>query len=189
MDFLILLTAWIWIPLIPLRLLLHAGVSFWRRLKGASVWVIAVYFFLIDLFLYKKSSLFLDWQFSPIPFSIPIGVSLVLFALLFHFWTVQTLGLSTLFLRPQMNPEKIKISIVIMGPYRWVRHPFYLVDWVMLLGLTLLTSSWLVLCIFGAALITIPFVTRFEEEELVERFGDEYRQYQKQVPRLIPRWR
>jgi protein-S-isoprenylcysteine O-methyltransferase Ste14 len=28
-----------------------------------------------------------------------------------------------------------------------------------------------------------------EERELIERFGDEYRKYQREVPRLIPRWR
>jgi protein-S-isoprenylcysteine O-methyltransferase Ste14 len=29
----------------------------------------------------------------------------------------------------------------------------------------------------------------FEERELVERFGEEYRKYQRRVPQLIPRLR
>ena len=28
-----------------------------------------------------------------------------------------------------------------------------------------------------------------EERELIERFGEEYRAYQRKVPGLIPRWR
>jgi len=29
----------------------------------------------------------------------------------------------------------------------------------------------------------------FEEQELIDRFGEEYRKYQQEVPRFIPRWR
>ena len=29
----------------------------------------------------------------------------------------------------------------------------------------------------------------FEERELIDRFGEEYRKYQREVPPFIPRWR
>ena len=32
-------------------------------------------------------------------------------------------------------------------------------------------------------------VLMFEERELVNRFGEEYRQYQSEVPQIIPRFR
>lgn len=40
-----------------------------------------------------------------------------------------------------------------------------------------------------AVVFPIGFVMlRFEERELVDRFGDEYRRYQHEVPQIIPRW-
>jgi hypothetical protein len=32
-------------------------------------------------------------------------------------------------------------------------------------------------------------MTVFEEQELIDRYGEEYRKYQGEVPRFIPRWR
>ena len=43
----------------------------------------------------------------------------------------------------------------------------------------------LVLLLFPVGHLTMVL----EERELVERFGDAYRQYQREVPRLIPRFR
>ena len=34
----------------------------------------------------------------------------------------------------------------------------------------------------------VYLITVLEEHELIERFGEEYRRYQREVPRLIPRW-
>lgn len=189
MDLIVLLTCWIWVPLIPLRIVLHARVPFWRRLKGYSLWLILGYCLVVDGILYTVSASFLHLRFTPLPALSLIGIVLILVALFFQFWTIQTLGLSTLFLGPEMLPERIKTSLVIVGPYSRVRHPFYLVDWLLLLGITLLTSSLAVLAIFISSLLTIPWVTFCEEKELVERFGETYRQYQQEVPRLIPKWR
>jgi steroid 5-alpha reductase family enzyme len=43
----------------------------------------------------------------------------------------------------------------------------------------------LMLLVVPAGLVMVVF----EERELVGRFGDDYRKYQREVPRFIPRWR
>jgi protein-S-isoprenylcysteine O-methyltransferase Ste14 len=43
--------------------------------------------------------------------------------------------------------------------------------------------------LFAAALPVFYAITVLEERELVDRFGERYRRYQREVPRLVPRWR
>jgi protein-S-isoprenylcysteine O-methyltransferase Ste14 len=70
-----------------------------------------------------------------------------------------------------------------------VRHPRYLSALVSLVGIALL-SNYIGLYIFVLLLIPVGYVTMvLEERELVERFGDAYCQYQREVPRIIPRFR
>jgi len=42
------------------------------------------------------------------------------------------------------------------------------------------------LALFGALSVYLYVGTFFEERRLVHEFGDAYREYQRQVPRLIP---
>jgi protein-S-isoprenylcysteine O-methyltransferase Ste14 len=38
------------------------------------------------------------------------------------------------------------------------------------------------------AIVTGAIMIRTEEKELVERFGEAYRDYQQEVPAIVPRW-
>jgi len=77
--------------------------------------------------------------------------------------------------------------LVVQGPYRYVRHPLYLGVVLLVLG------SWLLLdysfLLVSAILLLLWFnfvVARFEEEELRAIFGEQYEEYSKEVPRIIP---
>lgn len=77
--------------------------------------------------------------------------------------------------------------LVTTGPYRWVRHPFY-VACVMALCGSLATSNWFI--ILGSAIAWFAFLlprTRIEEQNLITRFGDDYRNYMRRVGRFWPR--
>jgi protein-S-isoprenylcysteine O-methyltransferase Ste14 len=78
-------------------------------------------------------------------------------------------------------------TLVVHGPYRWVRHPLYTVGFLFFVGLSLLTANWF---IFVTMLITFMILlarTPIEEEKLIERFGDQYRQYMQKTGRFIPK--
>jgi protein-S-isoprenylcysteine O-methyltransferase Ste14 len=63
------------------------------------------------------------------------------------------------------------------GPYKYVRHPTYAGMYVPFFGLGLVFFSW---WWFVVMMIFVPFwypECRAEEEELMERYGDEYIDY------------
>jgi protein-S-isoprenylcysteine O-methyltransferase Ste14 len=74
------------------------------------------------------------------------------------------------------------------GPYRFVRNPMYIGGVSMLLGLSLyLTSTSMAFFALVAFLLIHTFVVFAEEPGLRKRFGQEYEDYCKTVPRWIPR--
>lgn len=78
--------------------------------------------------------------------------------------------------------------LVVRGPYRHVRNPMITSVLLMLLGEALYLWSWplalWLLVFFVANAIYFPFS---EERGLERRFGDQYRDYRRNVPRWIPR--
>ena len=75
------------------------------------------------------------------------------------------------------------------GPYKFLRNPMYVGGVAMLLGLGFyLTSVGIVLFAVMAFLLIHTFVVRAEEPGLRKRFGQEYHDYCRAVPRWVPRF-
>ena len=74
------------------------------------------------------------------------------------------------------------------GPYRWVRHPFYIFGFVWGLALSLVTANWLFALLGTGALTMLVIRTRIEEAKLTERFGDDYRAYVRRTGKFFPRF-
>jgi protein-S-isoprenylcysteine O-methyltransferase Ste14 len=75
------------------------------------------------------------------------------------------------------------------GIYNYVRHPAYLAITLEVLSIPLTVNAWWTVAF--AALTYVPLLVyrlRVEERALVEKFGDGYRSYQREVGALWPRW-
>ena len=84
-------------------------------------------------------------------------------------------------LRGETQPAAI---FAVRGPYRWVRHPQYFCALIMIWSCPDLTADRLLFNILWSTWIVVG--TRLEERDLVEIFGDAYRDYQSRVSMLIP---
>jgi protein-S-isoprenylcysteine O-methyltransferase Ste14 len=79
------------------------------------------------------------------------------------------------------------VEVVSGGVYGLVRHPQYLGGVMGHLGVSLLLSSRDSLLVTPIVVCVVYLICWKEEKELVREFGDEYREYQRRVPMLIPR--
>jgi protein-S-isoprenylcysteine O-methyltransferase Ste14 len=100
-------------------------------------------------------------------------------------WAVHTLGKNL----TDTVVTRRDHSLVTSGPYRWVRHPFYVACLLAVPGVSLAMANWYFLVVAGIGLGLLVVRTRIEEEKLIERFGDDYRDYMKRVGRFVPRLR
>jgi protein-S-isoprenylcysteine O-methyltransferase Ste14 len=110
-----------------------------------------------------------------------LGISLMLVCIKKYFLSLS--GIKSLY-----REEEHTAELMIAGIHRYMRHPLYLGTFLFLWGLWLLfpTVSLLLanIVITGYTLYAI----RLEEEKLVAEFGEQYKRYQQQVPKLIPRF-
>jgi protein-S-isoprenylcysteine O-methyltransferase Ste14 len=111
-----------------------------------------------------------------------LGGVVLIISTAFAIWARLILGTMWSFL----DDIKVNHELRTKGPYSITRHPMYTGTLGMLLGSMFLSglSNWAVYFLIWLIidLIKIPS----EERLLKETFGEQYIQYQRQVPRLIP---
>jgi protein-S-isoprenylcysteine O-methyltransferase Ste14 len=81
------------------------------------------------------------------------------------------------------SPEN-KPPMVTKGLYRWVRHPLYTAGLLFIWLTPLMTVNLLILNLGLTIYLVVGAI--YEERKLVREFGEAYREYQGQVPMLIP---
>ena len=114
-----------------------------------------------------------------------LGIALIAGGFALWLWTVvlfARIGKGTL---APWDPTR---RLVVHGPYRHVRNPMITAVLFVLLGEAALLGSSAVL-IWSAAFFAVnhAWFLLHEEPALTRRFGDEYEEYQRAVPRWLPR--
>ena len=167
-------------------LLVHPLVEFWRR-RGISLrhvgpvwgllWVLAG----LATASWRHSTLYQQgWTWIP-------GVTLIALALRVYMQAGRDFSSDQVLGRSELEPEKHEQRLVTTGIRGRVRHPYYLAHLCHLLGWTVGTGSAALWSLSAFGLITGVVMVRAEERELVRRFGEAYREYQRTVPALLPR--
>jgi protein-S-isoprenylcysteine O-methyltransferase Ste14 len=111
------------------------------------------------------------------------GVAIVCLLLPLMAWTLTSLGTNL----TDTVAVRERHTLVQHGPYRWVRHPFYLSALVGYVGVSLALGSWLLAVAAGVTLALLFKRTDREEANLIVRFGGEYLAYMARTGRFFPR--
>jgi len=169
------------------RLRSRTGEKLDRRQEGIFILValrLAGLAGMAGLIAYLIDPAYMAWAAVPLPVWLRwTGVGLALIAGSLLVWMFRTLGRNltdTVVTRKQH-------TLVTTGPYRWVRHPMYASAALAIVGNSLVAASWFIFAAGCLALSLLVIRTRKEEQNLIARFGDEYRDYMQRTGRFVPR--
>jgi protein-S-isoprenylcysteine O-methyltransferase Ste14 len=112
------------------------------------------------------------------------GAGLGLVSIAFLGWTLHTLGKN---LTDTVATRKVH-TLVTKGPYRFVRHPFYVALIMLATSFTLLAANWLLMLCGAITFVLLMIRAPIEERMLEERFGDAYREYRSRTGAVVPRF-
>jgi protein-S-isoprenylcysteine O-methyltransferase Ste14 len=78
-------------------------------------------------------------------------------------------------------------KLVTNGIYRHIRHPLYTFGASMFITFGMMADNWFIALLGVLTFIVMAIRTPKEEANLIEKFGDEYREYMKRTGRFLPR--
>ena len=71
------------------------------------------------------------------------------------------------------------------GLYRYSRHPMYVTSFIALIGVGIVSASWLVLLLSALYMVFTVIAVQAEERFLLQQYGDAYRDYMNRTPRWL----
>jgi protein-S-isoprenylcysteine O-methyltransferase Ste14 len=164
-------------------------VSPWRQLRAIALLPGTVTVALPAIILIAGDGPNVGWGLDGVAAAMPVlvGAALIVAGFALWLWTVRLfaqIGRGTL---APWDPTR---RLVVQGPYAHVRNPMISAVLATLLGEAALFGSPGILILAAAfAAVNHAFFLLQEEPGLEQRFGDEYREYRRAVPRWIPRRR
>jgi len=150
--------------------------AFVLRLAGLILFVVTI--------AYLVAPISVQWAMIAIPRPLRwIGAVTGVLSSILMYWTLSSLGKNL----TGTVVTRENATLVTDGPYRWVRHPFYVTTALVMVSVTLLTANWVIGlgCLVVLAMLAIR--TPKEERALVKRFGQPYIDYMDRTGRFFPR--
>ena len=161
-----------------------------RSREGGAMLAMRLVFalpFFLAMAAYIINPRWMDWSALALPEAARwAGVAIGLAVLPVLYWVLRSIGRNI----SETVLTKWDHALVTHGPYRWVRHPMYVVLFLYLLSILLVTSNLLIGgFLLGSFLFTIGTRVAKEEAILEGAYGEEYRTYKSRTGRFWPRAR
>jgi protein-S-isoprenylcysteine O-methyltransferase Ste14 len=148
------------------------------RLGGLILW--------LSPFVYLVNPSWMAWSKIGLPEGARwLGVGLGAICVPLIYWLFSSIGSS---ITPTSGTRQ-EHKLVTHGIYRWVRHPLYTIGSSLFISFGLMADNWFIMALGVLAFIAMVIRTPKEEANLIEKFGEEYREYMKRTGRFIPKIR
>lgn len=112
-----------------------------------------------------------------------LGVGLGVFSTLGIYWLFSSIGTGI----TPVSATRKEHKLVTNGIYRYIRHPLYTFGSFMFISFGMMADSWFIAALGILTFILMAIRTPKEEANLIEKFGDEYREYMKRTGRFLPK--
>ena len=112
-----------------------------------------------------------------------IGVGTGALCVVLIYWLFSSIGNN---ISPTSATRK-QHKLITHGPYRWIRHPLYTIGAATFLSFGLMADNWFIMLSGLLVFVVMAIRTPKEEANLIEKFGEEYREYMKRTGRFLPR--
>lgn len=186
-DILALLACSVYCTIPLFWLVVHPFIDRWRRSgRRAYALILPIWaLFIIATFLagwpFRFVHFYANWYtWAPAALLFLAGFS-IYSAAFRGFHRTQVSGLA------ELEPAQHRQQLVTSGIRSRVRHPIYLGHLCEILGWCVGTGMIALYALAAFAILTGALMIKIEDRELEARFGDEYREYRRAVPGVIPR--
>lgn len=148
------------------------------RLLGLCLWITTIAYLLNATWVQWVSLLLPHWlRWS--------GVAGGIACVSFLWWTLTNLGKNL----TDTVVTRSNAVLITTGPYCWIRHPFYVAVFLLTLAIALIAANWLIGLIGLSFIAVIALRVKKEEQKLIEKFGEQYRNYMVVTGGFLPKIR
>lgn len=147
------------------------------RLGGLILW--------LSPFVYLLNPAWMAWSKIGLPDPARwLGVLLGILCVAGVYWLFSSIGSGI----SPTSATRREHKLVTSGPYRWIRHPLYTVGSSLFLAFGLMADNWFIMLLGVLTFILMAIRTPKEEANLIDKFGDEYREYMKRTGAFLPKF-
>jgi len=146
------------------------------RIGGLILW--------LSPFVYLINPAWMAWANVGLPDWVRwLGVSIGVLCVGGIYWLFSSIGTGI----TPVSATRKEHKLVTNGIYRYIRHPLYTVGSSMFVAFGMMADNGFIALLGVLAFIGMAIRTPKEEANLIEKFGDEYRQYMKTTGRFLPK--
>lgn len=175
-------------PVFVFWLVFHTRIDEWRKIGKRAYWFACLGWPLISgpLLFFRRSIFSIQWS---MPWwTIATGLLAISAAVRVGSQAARSISHRTLIGLVELEAEHNPQPILQTGIYSKTRNPIYFTHFLLIFAAAAISgyaANWIFV---GIDIVFLTILLRVEEKELIARYGSEYQDYMRRVPRLVPRW-